>query len=96
MFVDTGTPLFFRALYAAGGKKENIVVKVAGGAVLGKGKEEFFAIGKRNLQMLSKLFAKNGIKMAATDVGGNNARNLLLEIGSGKTLLQSNGQEWEI
>ncbi len=95
MFVDTGTPIFFKEAYAAGAVKERLVVKVAGGAALGTG-EDFFAIGKRNFIVLRKLFWKNGIMIAGQDVGGNISRTMHLEIGSGRTWLQSNGREWDL
>lgn len=96
MFVDTGTPLFFKSLYSAGADKKNLVVKVAGGAAIGKGKEDFFAIGKRNFVMLRKLFWKNGIMIAGQDVGGNIARTMFLDLNTGRTWCQSNGREWDI
>lgn len=96
MFVDTGTPIFFKAIYAQGGKKNHLVVKVAGGAALGQSKEDFFAIGKRNFVMLRKLLWKNRITIASQDVGGKTARTLFLEIGTGKTWLQSKGKEWDL
>lgn len=96
MFVDTGTPQFFRAIYSQGGQKNRLIVKVAGGAAIGQGKEDFFAIGKRNFVMLRKLFWKNGIMIASQDVGGKLARTLYLDIKTGRTWLQSKGREWDI
>lgn len=95
MFVDTGTPLFFKDAYAAGAIKERLKVKVAGGASLGNG-EDFFAIGKRNFIALRKLFWKNGIMIAAEDVGGNISRTLHLDVATGRTWIQSKGEEWEL
>ncbi|MEW6746032.1 MAG: chemotaxis protein CheD [Planctomycetota bacterium] len=96
MFVDVGTPCLFKAIYAAGGKKERLVVKVAGGAAIGKSNQDFFAIGRRNVVMLRKLFWKNGIIIAGQDVGGTMARTMYLEIATGRTWLQSNGREWDL
>lgn len=97
MFVDIGTPLFFKALFKEGAKKERIVVKVAGGAAINdEGGEEFFDIGKKNLIMLRKLFHKNRVRIAGQDVGGRIVRTLHLEIGTWKTWLNYNGRLWEI
>ncbi|MFH2000121.1 MAG: chemotaxis protein CheD [Planctomycetota bacterium] len=96
MFVDTGTPLFFRELYSRGAKKAHLVVKVAGGASVGRNKSDFFAIGKRNYTMLRKLFWKNQIPIKSQDVGGNIARTLYLDNQTGKTWLQSRGREWDL
>lgn len=95
MFVDTGTPQFFKEAYAAGAAKERIKVKVAGGAALGSG-EDFFAIGKRNFVILRKLLWKNSILIAAEDVGGNISRTMYLDVGTGRTWLQSGGKEWDL
>lgn len=95
MFVDTGTPQFFKEAYAAGAAKERMKVKVAGGAALGSG-EDFFAIGKRNFVILRKLLWKNSILIAAEDVGGNISRTMYLDVGTGRTWLQSGGKEWDL
>ncbi len=95
MFVDTGTPLFFREAYAAGAVKGRLVVKVAGGAAL-VGADDFFAIGKRNFVALRKLFWQNGILIAGEDVGGNISRTMYLEMATGRTWLQSSGKEWDL
>ena len=95
MFVDTGTPLFFRRAYEAGAVKKRLVVKVAGGAAF-RGDDDFFAIGKRNYIMLRKLLWKNGIMIAKQDIGGRTSRTMYLDISSGRTWLSSNGREWEL
>jgi chemotaxis protein CheD len=95
MFVDKGTPMFFRELYNHGADKKRLIVKVAGGAQLGKG-EDFFAIGKRNFLMLRKLFWKNGIIISGEDIGGNISRTMYLDISTGRIWLSSSGKEWEI
>lgn len=95
MFVDTGVPLLFREAYAAGAEKGRLIVKVAGGAVLGD-KQDFFAIGKRNYIMLRKLTWANGVMIAAEDVGGHICRTVSVEVASGRTVLHSAGREWEL
>jgi chemotaxis protein CheD len=95
MFVDSGTPIFFREICAVGGDRRRLVVKVAGGAQIGTG-EDMFAIGKRNFVMLRKLFWKNGIIINSQDVGGNISRTMYLDISSGRTWLASQGREWDL
>ena len=56
----------------------------------------FFDVGAKNYYMLQRLFKKNDIVIAGKDVGGNKTRTLFLEVGSGKTWLQSNSQSWAI
>jgi len=90
LFVDTGTPLFFKEAYAAGAQKERLMVKVAGGAAIGSG-PNFFAIGRQNFTMLRKLFWRNGIVITGEDVGGNTSRTMYLDVGTGRTWIQANG-----
>ena len=100
MFVDTGVPAFFRALYADGGMKGRLQVRVAGGAASHSGSagggEDYFAIGKRNFVMLRKIFWKNGILIRGEDVGGSQPRTMYLEIGTGRVWLHSGGIEKEL
>ena len=96
MFLDTGVPAFFRALYDAGAEKKRLSVAVAGGANVQKVGNDRFAIGKRNIMFLKKLFWKNDILADAEEVGGCNARTMYLEIGSGHVWLSSGGQTMEM
>lgn len=96
MFVDTGAPLFFKELYAAGAAKMRLVVKVAGGASVNGDGNDFFGIGKRNYVELRRILWKNNIIIAGEDVGGSIARTMYLDTGTGRTWLQSSGREWEL
>lgn len=93
MFVDTGVPAFFHELYAAGAVKGRMVVKVAGGAFLQTGEVDRFGIGRRNYATLKKILWKNDILIDAEDVGGNIARTMYLEVGSGKVWLHTAGAD---
>lgn len=96
MFVDTGVPHFFRQLYQHGASKERLIVKVAGGAAVKSGGEDRFNIGKRNYTMLKKLFWKNGILIAAEDVGGSSPRTMYMEIASGRVWISTGGTEVDL
>jgi chemotaxis protein CheD len=69
---------------------------VAGGANVQETGNDRFAIGKRNLVVLKKLFWKNGILIDAQEVGGASARTMYLEIGSGRTWITTAGKEKEL
>ena len=96
MFVDSGVPAFFKAVYEAGGIKGRLVVKVAGGANVNNIGNDKFAIGKRNFILLKKMFWKNGILIDAQDVGESHARTMYLEVGSGRVWLSTSGVEKEL
>ena len=90
MFVDTGIPALFEALYAQGLKKDNLVVKAIGcGNPMGS--REVFKIGKRNYSVLQEVLAKDGICLAAKDVGGTVSRAVQLDLVSGQTIIFSDG-----
>ena len=95
MFADTGIPLLFDKMYQLGCKKQNLVVKVAGGGCLNDDKG-LFNIGKRNYTVLRKMFWKNDIIVAAEDVGGSKSRTARLCVGSGRVTIRAHGQEVEL
>ncbi|MFQ5699888.1 MAG: chemotaxis protein CheD [Myxococcota bacterium] len=95
MFADTGVPLLFQKMYDLGCRKEDLVVKVAGGGALYDDKGTF-QIGRRNYTMLRKLFWKNGVLIAAEDVGGPRSRTVRLYVGSGRTAVRSGGAEEDL
>ena len=92
MFADTGIPLLFEKMYALGCRKENIIVKVAGGGQLYDDKGTF-NIGKRNYTVMRKMFWKNNIIIAAEDVGGAKSRTARLRIADGRVTIKIKGVE---
>jgi chemotaxis protein CheD len=92
MFVDTGVPALFKALYEIGGQKSRMVIKAVGcGNPLGK--SEVFKIGERNYTILKKLLWKNNILLDAEDVGGTASRTVQLDVATGETVISSNGKK---
>ena len=92
MFVDTGVPALFKALYDIGGQKSRMVIKAAGcGNPLGK--NEMFKIGVRNHTVLKKLLWKNNVLLESEDVGGTASRTVHFELATGQTVISSNGQK---
>jgi chemotaxis protein CheD len=91
MFADTGIPALFKEAYRLGASKSRLVVSVVGGSQI-LDPSGMFNIGKRNYQMLQKLFAKNNIRIAKEDVGGCVNRTISLDIGTGRILLKVSGR----
>ena len=92
MFVDTGISALFQALYGQGLEKANLAVKVIGcGNPMGS--REVFKIGKRNYSVLQEMLTKDGIRLAAEDVGGTSSRAVQLDLASGQTIIRSNGDK---
>jgi chemotaxis protein CheD len=89
MFVDTGVPMLFKALYKIGGEKRRMVVKAAGcGRPLGN--NEMFKIGERNYMVLKKLLWKNNVLLEAEDIGGSASRTVHFDIATGRVTISSN------
>lgn len=91
MFGESGIPRLFRAAYAAGAVKNRIIVKIAGGASLIDA-GGVFNIGKRNFLLARKLMWKNGVTIAAEDVGERMSRTVELEIDTGRVWVTSPGR----
>ena len=95
MFVDTGVPALFKALYELGGQKKRMIVKAAGcGNPIGN--NEMFKIGERNYTVLKKLLWKNGVLLDAEDVGGTDSRTVHFDLATGQAVLTKKGQKWEL
>jgi chemotaxis protein CheD len=92
MFVDTGVPALFKALYEIGGQKSRMLIKAAGcGNPLGR--NEMFKIGERNYTILKKLLWKNNILLETEDVGGTASRTVHFDVATGQTVISSNGKK---
>ncbi|TFG35266.1 MAG: chemotaxis protein CheD [Desulfobacterales bacterium] len=96
MFADTGIPALFKECYSLGAVKGRLIVKVVGGSQI-LDSTGLFSIGKRNYQMLSVLFDRNHVTIAAEDIGSSVNRTVRLEIGTGRVLLKVSGRgEFEL
>jgi chemotaxis protein CheD len=92
MFVDTGVKNLFLASYKAGAQRNRLLVFAAGGACAhGLEQDDYFQIGKRNVTVLRSLLWKNGIILKNSDFGGNLARTMSLDIGTGQVTIRING-----
>lgn len=95
MFVDTGVPELFKAIYDQGGQKKRLIVKAAGcGNPIGD--SDMFKIGDRNLTVLKKLLWKNNVLLTSEDTGGTDARTVQLDLASCQTIVSSKGRKWEL
>jgi chemotaxis protein CheD len=90
MFVDTGTPRLFKAVYNLGAERSRVIIKVAGGAQF-FGPNRSFNIGERNFDALRKLLAQNGYSFQAQDIGGVCSRTLRLDLSDGNVSISSPG-----
>ena len=92
MFVDTGVPRLFQAVYNLGAERRRLEIKVAGGAQL-LDEKGVFNIGERNRQALSRMLALNGYAIHARDVGGLSSRTMRLDLTTGNTTIKTPGAD---
>ena len=90
MFVDTGLPALFHAVYALGGVKSRLTVKVAGGAQF-LDEKKIFNIGGRNIEATHAILKRNGVTPLVAETGGNSSRTLRLDIANGSLSLDVPG-----
>ncbi len=91
MFVDTGIRELFQALSETGTHKDRWVVKAVGcGNPMGA--KEVFKIGERNYRVLLEMLSREGIRLAAEDIGGTVSRKVDLDLASGQTIVRSNSK----
>jgi chemotaxis protein CheD len=92
MFTDTGVVALLVKMLELGAEKKNLVVKAAGAATL-LDSSGIFRIGERNYAVLRKVLDKNGIPLAAEEIGGTAPRTLSLRMDTGETIIKCRGLE---
>ena len=90
MFIDSGVPRLFHAVYALGGEKSRMVIKVAGGSQF-MDDAKIFNIGRRNVEALQALVARNGVSIHKQDTGGRASRTMRLDLPTGSVTINSPG-----
>jgi len=90
MFVDTGVPRLFQAVYGLGGERRRLELKVAGGAQF-LDDERVFNIGQRNIAALTELLQRNGFGPCAQDLGGRSSRTVRLDLSTGQFFIHTPG-----
>lgn len=95
MYVNMGVPLMIRKMISLGCTKTGLVFRAAGcGRMLNVTNQ--FDTGAQNLAMIEALFARNGVTLAAKDVGGSIPRTMALHMDTGRLVISSQGKEWEL
>jgi chemotaxis protein CheD len=84
VFADTGIPLLFQTAYQYGLDKKRTVVKLVGGAEMAPSTNASFNTGRRNALAAKNILWRNGVFVAAQEVGGTGARTLHLSVADGR------------
>jgi len=92
MYVDSGMKALLENFYRSGSRKNNLIIRVAGGSSSKANEEDdFFKIGHRNFLSLRKYLWNEGLMLKAYDVGGYGSRTVTLEVENGKMLIKTQG-----
>lgn len=92
MFVDSGLPTMFHAVYALGAVRHRIVVKLIGGAEF-LDEKKIFNIGQRNVDAVIVMLARNGVKLEARATGGHESRTIHLHLATGQVTMDLPGRK---
>lgn len=95
-FADTAVPALLDSVLALGADKSRLVAKIAGGAQMfgsGSGGGNMFNIGERNAEGVRTALEAVGIRLRATDVGGNCGRTMQVSVGTGTITVRVVGGE---
>ena len=90
-YCSTAVPALFRAAYELGADRERLIVCAAGGAEM-LGADSVRRVGDRNRTMLRKLLWKNNLSLHAESTGGNQSRNLSLDMATGRVSMTTAGE----
>lgn len=91
MFVDTGLPAMFHAVYALGGLKHRLIIKLCGGAEF-LDEKKIFRIGQRNVEATLAMLQRNGVQVSGQETGGRESRTVKLNLSNGNFTLDIPGK----
>jgi chemotaxis protein CheD len=94
-YADTCVPLLIDEVIKQGGNRSRLSIKIAGGAQmsLAPGLKNTFKTGERNLEEVKAAIDRQGLSLAAADVGGNRGRTVHMFISTGRITVKTTGSE---
>lgn len=92
MYGSTGVPMLTERLASRGADPDRLVLVAAGAAEILAGAATM-AIGKRNHAMLRKVLWRLGLELAASDIGGSQARTMSLDLTDGAVRVRVRGED---
>ncbi len=95
MCVSTGVPAMIREMYALGAQRQNLILKAAGCSRMMNVLNQFNT-GLRNQETLLALLEHNGLKLAASEMGGCIPRTIFFYVDTGQVLIRSKREEREL
>ncbi|HVU32217.1 MAG TPA: chemotaxis protein CheD [Opitutaceae bacterium] len=85
--LDTGIPAVLEGVLRAGANRRMLEFKVFGGAQI-LAANEYFSIGRQNVDAMKALVAEYGLNVRVWDVGGGLNRSIKLHLATGRVHLR--------
>jgi chemotaxis protein CheD len=98
-YVDSGTVVLIQKMIKQGATKNNMIVKLAGGARMLSipGDISHLDIGNRNIVEVKAVLGRENLRIRGIDVGGSFGRTVHLHMDTGKVIVKAvNGQITEL
>lgn len=94
-FADTGVRELVRLIVEAGGARQRLVAKIAGGAQMFafQNKSELVAVGERNIEAVIQVLKELKIPILAQDTGKNYGRTVEFYPETGNFVIKAVGKE---
>ena len=87
-FVETGIPMFFKAMRKMGAMPKNLKFALFGGSNPPKGQTDHFKIGQRNAELSMRMLQKFQLDVSFTDLGGDENRTVHLTLKTGEIVVR--------
>ena len=93
-FADTGIEELVRCVVKAGGARNRLVAKIAGGAQMFafQNKSSLVRVGERNVEATKQKLAQLGIPILAEDTGENYGRTVIFSPATGEFQIRAVGK----
>jgi len=92
-YADQAVPLLLRQMSARGARTRALTVKLVGGAsVLIGGPPDGETLGAQNTRAVEQALGRNGLRVAAHDVGGRHGRTVTFDPGTGQVHIRTLGR----
>jgi chemotaxis protein CheD len=90
-YIDTATPLLINRMLLKGAEKNNLIVKITGGArmLTVPGANNLLDIGQRNIEEVKASLSRERIPICGSDVGGGYGRTVQFYLDTGKVTVKS-------
>jgi chemotaxis protein CheD len=91
MYINLGVPALIEGIVRLGADLRNLEFKVFGGAQILQS-NEYFSIGRQNVEMMKQLVERYRLRVRFWDTGGQSNRSIELYLDTGRVLLRMPGR----